>query len=147
RFARQGLGGQTGTPVLLYRVLACLVCSFWVLACPQGLARAQAPACPESEGTCAPLSQGLETPREEPAAPSAEPASQLGEPTAPPLAWPEPVVPYTPSSTRWLRPGVLAGGLALFPGFLLHGTGTFVIGQRQTARKLVLMEAAGLVAF
>jgi hypothetical protein len=50
-------------------------------------------------------------------------------------------------SKPWLKPGVLAAGLAVFPGFLLHGSGTFAIGQRQTARKLVLSEAAGLTAF
>jgi hypothetical protein len=48
---------------------------------------------------------------------------------------------------RWLKPGVLAAGLAAVPGFLVHGSGAFVIGDRSTARKLVLSQAVGLTTF
>ncbi len=51
------------------------------------------------------------------------------------------------SARRWLAPPALAAGLALFPGFLVHGAGAFAIGDRGTARKLLLSEAAGLGVF
>jgi hypothetical protein len=44
----------------------------------------------------------------------------------------------------WLKPGVLAAGVALVPGFLLHGAGSFSIGDRKAAKRLISAEAAGL---
>lgn len=78
--------------------------------------------------------------------PAKAPAKGADAPLPPPeLAVAEPVIPTV--NNQWIRPGVLAGGLALVPGFVLHGTGHFVIGQRKTARNLLLMEAGGLAGF
>jgi len=56
--------------------------------------------------------------------------------------------PRCPQPARFWRvhPG-LATGLATFPGFLVHGAGAFAIGDRSTARKLVLSEVGGLGTF
>jgi hypothetical protein len=47
---------------------------------------------------------------------------------------------------RFLKPGWLAAGLAVMPGFVVHGAGTFAIGERRAARKLLITEAVGLAA-
>lgn len=47
----------------------------------------------------------------------------------------------------WLKPGVLAAGLAILPGFVLHGAGSFAIGERKTAKRLLIAEGAGLAVF
>ncbi len=55
--------------------------------------------------------------------------------------------PAPQKGPRWFKPGLLPASLAVFPGFFLHGTGAFVLGERTTARRLALTEAAGLAAF
>lgn len=52
-----------------------------------------------------------------------------------------------PGTRAWLKPGVLATGLALVPGALLHGAGSFAIGDRKGARRLGIAEASGLTTF
>ncbi|HEX5659979.1 MAG TPA: hypothetical protein VFX59_22440 [Polyangiales bacterium] len=47
---------------------------------------------------------------------------------------------------QYVRPGVLAGGLAVVPGFVVHGAGAFTIGDRRAARRLLITEAIGLGA-
>jgi hypothetical protein len=51
-----------------------------------------------------------------------------------------------PTARAWLKPGVLAAGIALVPGFVLHGAGSFAIGDRKSAKRLIIAESAGLVA-
>jgi hypothetical protein len=48
------------------------------------------------------------------------------------------------ASKPWLKPGVLAASLAIVPGFVLHGAGSFAIGDRKTAKRLIISEGAGL---
>ncbi len=43
-----------------------------------------------------------------------------------------------------LSPGLLPALLALAPGFLLHGSGVFAIGERETALRLLALEGVGL---
>jgi hypothetical protein len=38
----------------------------------------------------------------------------------------------------------LALGTTLVPGLLLHGAGAYVVGKRQTAEKLLLLELGGI---
>jgi hypothetical protein len=52
--------------------------------------------------------------------------------------------PEAATSAPWLEPGVLAAGVALVPGFVLHGAGSFSIGDRKAAKRLVIAEATGL---
>lgn len=54
--------------------------------------------------------------------------------------------PAEPSARAWLKPGALATGLALVPGALLHGAGSFALGDRKAARRLLIAEASGLTA-
>src|SRR5688572_25260467 len=43
-----------------------------------------------------------------------------------------------------LEPGILPALAAIVPGFVLHGSGAFAAGDRVVARRLALLEAAGL---
>jgi hypothetical protein len=45
-----------------------------------------------------------------------------------------------------IDPGILPALAAIGPGFLLHGSGAFVAGDRPAARRLLLLEAAGISA-
>jgi hypothetical protein len=47
----------------------------------------------------------------------------------------------------WLKPGAVAAGVAILPGFVLHGAGNFAIGERKAAKRLLIAEAAGLAVF
>ena len=42
------------------------------------------------------------------------------------------------------EPDPLAIGAAIVPGVLLHGSGSYVAGERRTARRLLALEGAGL---
>ncbi len=50
-------------------------------------------------------------------------------------------------SRAWLAPGWLAASIGLVPGFLLHGSGAFAIGDHKAARRLIMAEGTGLAAF
>jgi hypothetical protein len=52
-----------------------------------------------------------------------------------------------PTPAPWLKPGVLAAGVALVPGIVLHGAGSFSIGDRKAAKRLLIAEATGLAVF
>lgn len=55
-------------------------------------------------------------------------------------------IPQVPDLRLEPRPGsLLATGAAVVPGLLLHGSGHFVLGERQTAYRLLAMEGAGLL--
>jgi len=58
---------------------------------------------------------------------------------------PEPAVPAVLDPGREPRPGsLLAGGVALVPGLLIHGSGHFALGERQSACRLLATQGAGL---
>jgi hypothetical protein len=60
----------------------------------------------------------------------------------------EPTAAPTSEETarQYVKPGWLAGGLAVVPGFLVHGAGAFATGDRKAARRLLISEAVGLGA-
>ncbi len=79
-----------------------------------------------------------------------EPAARTQEPAAhrqaPETAQTQSArAPYSGSSGFKARLGPTA--LALGPGFFVHGAGTFVAGDRRTGQRLLIAEAASLVAF
>ncbi len=43
--------------------------------------------------------------------------------------------------------GILSGAASLFPGIILHGSGHFVAGDRETAKDLFIIESGSLFAF
>lgn len=57
-----------------------------------------------------------------------------------------PPAPAELPARRFVQPGLLAGTLAVVPGFLVHGAGSFAIGDRKAARALLITEGVGLVA-
>ena len=77
-----------------------------------------------------------------PTAPSSEPAAPSGEPTAP-AADVITLHPRRPPST--LR-RIAAIGAAIFPGVFVRGAGSYVIGERRTAKRLLLVGATGAAA-
>lgn len=60
---------------------------------------------------------------------------------------PAPAAGAVPAPRPWLRPGWLAASVGLAPGFVVHGAGAFAIGDRKTARRLLIAEGVGLAAF
>ncbi|HEX6244750.1 MAG TPA: hypothetical protein VFZ61_27715, partial [Polyangiales bacterium] len=55
-------------------------------------------------------------------------------------------LPAQPAQARaWVKPGGLGFALSLVPGIVLHGAGSFAIGERKTALRLISAEAAGLL--
>lgn len=72
------------------------------------------------------------------------PAAPATPPVAEPTAAPDD--PVAPELRLAPRPGsLLATGAAFVPGLLLHGSGHFVLGERQSAYRLLAMEGAGLL--
>jgi hypothetical protein len=66
-------------------------------------------------------------------------------PTSPQEAPAEPGAAKTPHA--WLEPGWLAASIGLLPGFVVHGSGAFAIGDRKAARRSLIAEGVGLAAF
>lgn len=52
-----------------------------------------------------------------------------------------------PTATPQIEPGILPTALAVGPGFVLHGAGAFVAGDRLAARRLLLSEGVSVTTF
>lgn len=112
------------------RSLALAVSACALLAADTARAADGAPSTP------APRAQGLT---------DAAPAKQAPSPDGAPLRDP-PGDPLGDPPTDPVSPGhrTLAFGAALVPGVLLHGSGHFALGRRQTAYRLLAIEGVGL---
>ena len=78
------------------------------------------------------------TPAEQRTAPPSQAASRADAPAGDAPA---------PAPDRTVQRGVLPTAAAVVPGLLVHGSGHFALGQPRTARRLLLMEGAGLGLF
>ncbi len=71
-------------------------------------------------------------------------ASAVVEPKPETEPTPEPAAPPAPTSSR---SRVLPTAVAVVPGLVLHGSGQLALGEKTTAKNLMLMESVGLGLF
>lgn len=121
--------------VAALRTLALTMAAVVATPAPHARAKGSAEAAPVTSSGAAPVTSSRAAPV------TSSETAPVAPPETAPLPPPE-SAPVPPSSLR----RAAATAAAVVPGLVLHGAGSFVLGERRTARRLLAIEGVGIAA-